>query len=99
MTYEHKDSHQLAVGDAAVRYDPETGQVRSIARGKAVYTSSAVSAIFNVSPKTISRWAEEGRLSFTKTLGGHRRYTQAEVERLAALLGVTPPTQAATEDE
>jgi excisionase family DNA binding protein len=33
-----------------------------------------VADILHVSPKTVSRWAKEGKLPFMKTLGGHRRY-------------------------
>ena len=36
-----------------------------------------------VSPKTVSRWAKEGKLPFLKTLGGHRRYPEAEIRDLA----------------
>ena len=32
-----------------------------------------VAEILSVSPKTVSRWAKEGKLPFLKTLGGHRR--------------------------
>jgi excisionase family DNA binding protein len=39
--------------------------------------------ILHVSPKTISRWAQEGKLPFLKTLGGHRRYPEAEIRELA----------------
>jgi excisionase family DNA binding protein len=39
--------------------------------------------ILHVSPKTVSRWATEGRLPFLKTLGGHRRYPEAEIRALA----------------
>ena len=39
--------------------------------------------LMHVSPKTVSRWAKEGRLSFLKTLGGHRRYPEAEIRDLA----------------
>ena len=37
----------------------------------------------HVSPKTVSRWAKEGKLPFLKTLGGHRRYPEAEIRELA----------------
>ena len=37
----------------------------------------------HVSPKTVSRWAKEGRLSFLKTLGGHRRYPEADIRDLS----------------
>ena len=39
-----------------------------------------------VSPKTVSRWAKEGKLPFLKTLGGHRRYPEAEIRELVSEL-------------
>ena len=45
-----------------------------------------VAEILSVSPKTVSRWAKEGKLPFLKTLGGHRRYPEAEIRDLAAEL-------------
>jgi excisionase family DNA binding protein len=42
-----------------------------------------VADILHVSPKTVSRWAKEGKLPFLKTLGGHRRYPEAEIRKLA----------------
>lgn len=53
--------------------------------------TSDVARMLHVSPKTVSRWAKEGRLPFIRTLGGHRRYPMVEIERLAqSLAGVTP---------
>jgi excisionase family DNA binding protein len=49
-----------------------------------------VADILHVSPKTVSRWAKEGRLPFLKTLGGHRRYPAAEIRQLANELQVRP---------
>jgi excisionase family DNA binding protein len=49
-----------------------------------------VAAIVRVSPKTVSRWATEGKLPFLKTLGGHRRYPAAEIHQLASRLQVQP---------
>jgi excisionase family DNA binding protein len=49
--------------------------------------SSDVARILHVSPKTVSRWARDGRLPFIRTLGGHRRYPKVEIERLALSLG------------
>jgi len=46
--------------------------------------------ILYVSPKTVSRWAKEGKLPFLKTLGGHRRYPAAEIRQLANELQVRP---------
>jgi excisionase family DNA binding protein len=45
--------------------------------------TAEVADILHVSPKTVSRWAKEGRLPFLKTLGGHRRYPEAEIRDLA----------------
>jgi excisionase family DNA binding protein len=45
-----------------------------------------VADILHCSPKTVSRWAKEGRLPFLKTLGGHRRYPEHEIRALAASL-------------
>jgi excisionase family DNA binding protein len=45
-----------------------------------------VAAILQVSPKTISRWAQQGLLPYQRTLGGHRRYPAAAIEKLAASL-------------
>ncbi|HTE71444.1 MAG TPA: helix-turn-helix domain-containing protein [Actinomycetes bacterium] len=45
--------------------------------------TAQVADILFVSPKTVSRWAKEGKLPFLKTLGGHRRYPEAEIRELA----------------
>jgi excisionase family DNA binding protein len=45
-------------------------------------TPSEVAAIFRVDPKTVTRWAKSGKLTAIRTLGGHRRYRQSEVQRL-----------------
>ncbi|MFP5346788.1 MAG: BldC family transcriptional regulator [Actinomycetes bacterium] len=50
-------------------------------------TPAEVAALFRVDPKTVTRWAKAGKLSSIRTLGGHRRYREAEVK---ALLGGIP---------
>ena len=45
-------------------------------------TPSEVAAIFRVDPKTVTRWAKVGKLSSIRTLGGHRRFREAEVRML-----------------
>jgi excisionase family DNA binding protein len=52
--------------------------------------TAEVADLLHVSPKTVSRWAKEGRLPFLKTLGGHRRYPAAEIRQLAEGLRVRP---------
>ena len=45
-------------------------------------TPAEVAVLFRVDPKTVTRWAQAGKLTSIRTLGGHRRYPLAEVERL-----------------
>ena len=52
--------------------------------------TAQVADLLYVSPKTVSRWAKEGKLPFLKTLGGHRRYPEAEIRQLAGELQVRP---------
>lgn len=47
-------------------------------------TPAEVASLFRVDPKTVTRWAKAGKLSYIRTLGGHRRYPENEVR---ALLG------------
>lgn len=49
-------------------------------------TRAEVAKIFRVSPSTITRWAEAGKLPTVKTLGGHRRYEAEAVLELATHL-------------
>jgi len=52
--------------------------------------TAEVADILHVSPKTVSRWAKQGKLPFLKTLGGHRRYPAANINQLADHLQVRP---------
>jgi excisionase family DNA binding protein len=45
-------------------------------------TPAEVAALFRVDPKTVTRWAKSGKLTAIRTLGGHRRYRQSEVQHL-----------------
>jgi excisionase family DNA binding protein len=54
--------------------------------GATFLRSAEVAAILQVSPKTISRWAQQGLLPYQRTLGGHRRYPPATIDELAASL-------------
>ena len=44
--------------------------------------------LLQVSPKTVCRWALDGKLPFQRTLGGHRRYPEEAIRELAASLQV-----------
>lgn len=51
------------------------------------YTSGDVARLFRVSNKTVGEWAKAGKLTFFKTLGGHRRYPRKQVDELLTLSG------------
>jgi excisionase family DNA binding protein len=55
-------------GDAAALPEPER-----------LLTPAEVASMFRVDPKTVTRWARDGRLTAVRTLGGHRRYLESEV--------------------
>ena len=47
-----------------------------------LFTPAEVAKLFRVDPKTVTRWAKAGKLTAIRTLGGHRRYRQSEVNAL-----------------
>ena len=47
-------------------------------------TPGQVAKLFAVDPKTVSRWANSGKITSVKTLGGHRRFRAAEIRAMLA---------------
>jgi excisionase family DNA binding protein len=47
-------------------------------------TPAEVATMFRVDPKTVTRWAQAGRVSFIRTPGGHRRYSEDEIREMLA---------------
>lgn len=45
-------------------------------------TPQEVATAFRCDPKTVTRWADTGKLTTIRTPGGHRRYLKAEVMAL-----------------
>ena len=45
--------------------------------------TAEVAEILHVSPKTVTRWAKDGKLPHSRTLGGHRRFPAEAIEQLA----------------
>ncbi len=41
-----------------------------------------------VATSTLRRWAEEGKIHSGTTIGGHRRYRESEISRIAQGLGL-----------
>ena len=48
--------------------------------------TAEVADMLHVSPKTVTRWAKDGKLPHSRTLGGHRRFPAEEIKKLAAQL-------------
>ncbi|MGH2819000.1 MAG: helix-turn-helix domain-containing protein [Actinomycetota bacterium] len=55
---------------------------------EAYITTGEVARILRVSPKTVARWAKEGKLPHLVTLGGHRRFPERAIRDLADELEV-----------
>jgi len=54
-----------------------------------------VADMFRVDPKTVTRWANDGKLSAIRTLGGHRRFREEEVNELRLTIADLPEGLAA----
>jgi excisionase family DNA binding protein len=67
-----------------------TAMVRSNVRSERLLTPAEVAALLQVDPKTVTRWAEQGKFGSIRTLGGHRRYSETEIH--AYLAGSGQPT-------
>ena len=45
-------------------------------------TPGEVARIFGVNPKTVTRWAKQGKIPCIKTPGGHRRFRASVIKKL-----------------
>ena len=50
-------------------------------------TPAEVAVMFRVNPKTVTRWARDGKISAVRTLGGHRRFRATEIRRFLEEIG------------
>jgi excisionase family DNA binding protein len=48
-------------------------------RPEPVMTTGEVAKLFGVDPKTVNRWAHDGRLDSFRTPGGHLRFRESVV--------------------
>lgn len=51
--------------------------------GSEYLKTAEVADILHVSPKTVTRWAKDGKLPHSRTLGGHRRFPADAIRKLA----------------
>jgi excisionase family DNA binding protein len=54
----------------------------AVTNNEHLLTPSEVAGLFRVDPKTVTRWANAGKLSTIRTLGGHRRFRASEIRNL-----------------
>ncbi|KGM13460.1 BldC family transcriptional regulator [Cellulomonas bogoriensis] len=54
-------------------------------------TPGEVASMFRVDPKTVTRWANAGKIRSVRTLGGHRRFVESEIREL--LMEAVPAQQ------
>ena len=69
-------------------------QVRSMLERDRPFTSGELAVLFNVDPKTVTRWAAAGKIKSFRTLGGHRRFDVEDVQAHFAKLGLRYPGRA-----
>ncbi len=53
-------------------------------------TAGEVAKVLGVSPKTVNRWANDGRIPCAVTLGGHRRFRANVIRDVAERMGLGP---------
>jgi excisionase family DNA binding protein len=64
--------------------------VSSRVQPESLLTPAEVAAFLRVDPKTVTRWAEQGKFGSIRTLGGHRRYSEAEIRAFLAGTAQSP---------
>ncbi|MFI6575022.1 BldC family transcriptional regulator [Nocardiopsis sp. NPDC050513] len=47
-------------------------------------TPAAVATLFRVSPTTVTRWANQGKIPAFRTPGGHRRFLRQDIDSAMA---------------
>lgn len=50
--------------------------------GNELLTPGEVAQLFRVDPKTVARWAKDGKVPAVRTIGGHRRYPAKAIHAL-----------------
>lgn len=57
-----------------------------------VLTPREAADLLGITTRRLSDWADKGRVSYVRTLGGHRRYAGEEISLLRARAGRLPAT-------
>ncbi len=73
---------QWESGPAGVKKLGKVSTMTAAVDDDPLLTPAEVAALFRVDPKTVTRWAQAGKIGSIRTLGGHRRFRQSEVRAL-----------------
>jgi excisionase family DNA binding protein len=65
--------------------------VGAVAEQPNLMSPAEVAQVFRVTVKTVTRWADAGKLVTVRTPGGHRRFQRAEIDALLAAAQETAP--------
>jgi excisionase family DNA binding protein len=81
----HRDRAKRIAGSLSSVHGGEAANMSArTPEAEPLLTPAEVATMFRVDPKTVTRWAKAGKLTSIRTLGGHRRYREAEVRALLA---------------
>ena len=69
-------------------YSPDTIVLSDIDDRERFLLPAEAARMLGVATSTLRRWAEEGKLQSGSTIGGHRRYRESDITRLAQGLGL-----------
>jgi excisionase family DNA binding protein len=86
------------LGKQLVEIEEKENKTVPAFQASTLLTPAEVAAAFKVDPKTVTRWAKAGKLNSIRTLGGHRRYLEAEVLAKLASPPEEPPLWLASSD-
>ena len=68
--------------------NPDTIILPSVDERERFLLPAEAARMLGVATSTLRRWAEEGKLQSGSTIGGHRRYRESDISRLAQGLGL-----------
>jgi len=69
-------------------YNPDVIILPTIEDRERFLLPAEAARMLGVATSTLRRWAEEGKLQSGTTIGGHRRYRESDITRLAQGLGL-----------
>ena len=66
-----------------------------VSADRSYLTPGQMARILGVSPKTVNRWTNDGRVPCAVTLGGHRRFRADVIADVAASMGLQADNEVA----